>query len=333
MAHPPRGYGELHRPNFCRSVSRLRSLRNAKNAEALNLGQCIAEGVERSNMIGARVCEQNADDRYANLPSRSQNCGSRPWQAQGKISARRRLFCEDEGHPNEAKPLPWRIAIMSKELYAAVDTFLAERLVGSDPVLDAVRKSCIDANLPAISVVPTYGKFLNLIARMLGARTILEIGTLAGYSTIWLARALPAGGRLVTLEADATHAVIARTNFLRAGLTNVIELREGPALTTLAQLAAAGHETRFDLIFIDADKPNNAAYFNWALKLARPGSLIIIDNVIRDERILDSGSTDPSIQSRRQLFTLLASEPRVSATALQTVDAKGHDGFAMALVL
>ena len=223
--------------------------------------------------------------------------------------------------------------MMSKELYAAVDTFLGERLVGSDPVLDAVRKSCIDANLPAISVVPTYGKFLNLIARMLGARTILEIGTLAGYSTIWLARALPAGGRLVTLEADATHAVIARTNFLRAGLTNVIELREGPALTTLAQLAAAGDETRFDLIFIDADKPNNAAYFNWALKFSRPGSLIIIDNVIRDERILDSGSTDPSIQSRRQLFTLLASEPRVSATALQTVDAKGHDGFAMALVL
>jgi predicted O-methyltransferase YrrM len=222
---------------------------------------------------------------------------------------------------------------MSKELYAAVDTFLAESLVGSDPVLDAVRKSCIDANLPAISVVPTYGKFLNLIARMLGARTILEIGTLAGYSTIWLARALPAGGRLVTLEADATHAVIARTNFLRAGLTNIIELREGPALATLAELAAAGRETRFDLIFIDADKPNNAAYFNWALKLSHPGSLIIIDNVIRDERILDSASSDPSIQSRRQLFTLLASEPRVSATALQTVDAKGHDGFAMALVL
>jgi predicted O-methyltransferase YrrM len=222
---------------------------------------------------------------------------------------------------------------MSKELYAAVDTFLAERLVGSDPVLDAVRKSCIDANLPAISVVPTHGKFLNLLARMLGARTILEIGTLAGYSTIWLARALPAGGRVVTLEADATHAVIARTNFLRAGLTNIIELREGPALTTLAELAAADRETRFDLIFIDADKPNNAAYFNWALKLSHPGSLIIIDNVIRDERILDSASSDPSIQSRRQFFTLLASEPRVSATALQTVDAKGHDGFAMALVL
>jgi predicted O-methyltransferase YrrM len=168
---------------------------------------------------------------------------------------------------------------------------------------------------------------------MLGAHTILEIGTLAGYSTIWLARALPASGRLVTLEADATHAVIARTNFLRAGLTNIIELREGPALTTLAELAAAGRETRFDLIFIDADKPNNAAYFNWALKLSHPGSLIIIDNVIRDERILDSASSDPSIQRRRQLFTLLASEPRVSATALQTVDAKGHDGFAMALVL
>ena len=222
---------------------------------------------------------------------------------------------------------------MSKELYAAIDTFLSDSLVGADAVLDAVRKSCIDANLPPIAVVPTYGKFLNLIARAIGARTILEIGTLAGYSTIWLARALPADGRLVTLEADPTHAVIARSNFLRAGLSNIIELREGPALATLAQLAAAGSETRFDLIFIDADKPNNAAYFNWALKLSHPGSLIIIDNVIRDDRILDSDSTDPSIQSRRQLFTLLANEKRVSATALQSVDAKGHDGFAMALVL
>lgn len=221
---------------------------------------------------------------------------------------------------------------MSKELYAAIDTFLTASLIGSDPLLDAVRESCVEAGLPAISVVPTYGKFLNLMARMLGARTILEIGTLAGYSTIWLARALPANGRLVTLEADPKHAVVARTNFRRAGLAGFIDLREGLAVETLPGVAV-DHAAGFDLIFIDADKPSNPTYFTWALKLSHPGSLIIIDNVIRDGRILEPNSIDPSIQSRRQLFTLVANEPRVSATALQTVDAKGHDGFAMALVL
>jgi predicted O-methyltransferase YrrM len=221
---------------------------------------------------------------------------------------------------------------MSKELYAAIGAFLDETLVGSDPVLDAVQESCREADLPTISVVPTYGKFLNLLARMLSARTILEIGTLAGYSTIWLARALPANGRLVTLESDPKHAAIARTNFRRAGLADLIDLREGIAVETLPGVAA-DHASGFDLIFIDADKPSNPTYFTWALKLSHPGSLILMDNVIRDGRILESDSTDPSIQSRRRLFTLIANEPRVSGTALQMVDAKGHDGFAMALVL
>lgn len=221
---------------------------------------------------------------------------------------------------------------MSKDLYAAVDTYLSAALGPSDPILDAVLKSHLDANLPPINVVPTQGKFLNLLARILHAHTILEIGTLGGYSTIWLARALPPTGRLVTLEADPLHAEIARVNFARAGLTNIIELRLGKALDTLPGVAAA-HPAPFDLVFIDADKQNNPAYFTWALKLTHPGSLIIIDNVVRDGAILNPATTDPAIQGTRHLFELLHNEPRVSASALQTVDAKGHDGFALALVL
>ena len=221
---------------------------------------------------------------------------------------------------------------MSQELYTAIDSFLSSSLVPSDSVLDAVLKSHLDAGLPPIAVTPTLGKFLNLIARSISARKILEVGTLGGYSTIWLARALPPTGRLVTLEFDPKHAEVARKNFQQAGLARVIEIHIGKALDTLPQVAAA-HPAPFDLIFIDADKQNNPSYFAWALKLSRPGSIIIIDNVVRDGAILNAASDSPDIRGIRQLFADLASEPRVQATAIQTVDAKGHDGFVLALVL
>jgi predicted O-methyltransferase YrrM len=221
---------------------------------------------------------------------------------------------------------------MSQDLYTAVDTYLATQLIPPDPILDAVLKSHLDADLPPINVTPTQGKFLNLLARTMHAKRILEIGTLAGYSTIWLARALSPGGRVITLEYDPKHADVASKNFRRAGLENVIELHIGKALDTLPKIAAA-NPAPFDLIFIDADKQNNPNYFQWALKLSRPGTIIIVDNVVRDGAILDAASTDTAIQGTRQLFELLHNEPRVDATALQTTDAKGHDGFALALVL
>jgi predicted O-methyltransferase YrrM len=179
-------------------------------------------------------------------------------------------------------------------------------------------------------VTPSQGKLLHILARLQGARHILEIGTLGGYSTIWLARALPEGGRLVTIEADPRHADVARKNILRAGLDLLVDLRLGLGLDVLAELAAEGGA--FDLAFIDADKQNIPEYFKFALKLARRGSLIIVDNVVRDGRVIDSKSHDPDIVGIRRFNEMLAAEPRVSATAIQTVGAKGYDGFAIALV-
>ncbi len=221
---------------------------------------------------------------------------------------------------------------MSQELYTAVDSFLSSSLAPPDAVLDAVLKSHLDTGLPPIAVTPTLGKFLNLIARSIGAKQILEIGTLGGYSSIWMARALPTGGRLITLEFDPKHAEVARKNFRHAGLEKIIEIHIGKALDTLPEIAAA-NPAPFDLIFIDADKQNNPGYFTWALKLSRPGAIIIIDNVVRDGAILNAASDSPDIRGIRQLFADLASEHRVQATAIQTVDAKGHDGFVIALVL
>jgi predicted O-methyltransferase YrrM len=188
-----------------------------------------------------------------------------------------------------------------------------------------------EAGLPAINVAPNQGKLLHLWARMVGARSILEVGTLGGYSTIWLARALPDGGRLISLEADARHAEVARANIARAGLQAVVEVRLGMALDTLPELAAEGREP-FDFVFIDADKPNNAAYFDWALTLSRPGSIIVVDNVVRDGDVIDADSDSSTVQGVRRLLERIAAEPRVSATAIQTVGAKGYDGFAIALV-
>src|SRR5271163_2511318 len=219
-----------------------------------------------------------------------------------------------------------------REKWEAVDQYLTDLLVRPESALNAALADAAKAGLPAISVTPSQGKLLNLLARLQGARKILEIGTLGGYSTIWLARALPAGGRLVTLEADPKHAEVAQSNIARAGLSGTVEIRLGKAAESLGRL----HEEDagpFDLIFIDADKPNIPAYLEWALKLTRQGSLIICDNVVRDGAVADSESSDPAVRGVREFFDMLAAEPRLSATALQTLGSKGYDGFAMALVI
>jgi predicted O-methyltransferase YrrM len=217
------------------------------------------------------------------------------------------------------------------ERWAAVDRYITDLLVPSDAALDAALAASAAAGLPPHDVSPSQGKLLFLLARMQGARSILEIGTLGGYSTIWLARALPAGGRLVTLEIDPRHAAVARDNIARARLADVVDIRVGRALDTLPALAAEGGNP-FDLIFIDADKRHNADYLRWALRLARVGTVMVVDNVVRDGAVIDATSTDPSVRGVRELNALLAAEPRVSATAIQTVGSKGYDGFLLALV-
>ncbi len=220
---------------------------------------------------------------------------------------------------------------MTEELWTAVDRYITDLLVPPDPALDSALAASVAAGLPQIQVAPNQGKLLALLAQIHGAMSILEIGTLGGYSTIWLARALPGGGRLVTLEADPGHAEVATSNIANAGLAGIVEVRLGRALDTLPQLASEGSGP-FDLIFIDADKANNPDYFTWALQLSRPGTVIIVDNVVRRGAVIDADSEDPDIQGTRRLHQLLASAPRVSATAIQTVGSKGHDGLAIALV-
>jgi predicted O-methyltransferase YrrM len=220
---------------------------------------------------------------------------------------------------------------VNDQLWRTVDGYVADRLLTPDPVLADALRTSDEAGLPAINVAPNQGKLLHLLARIQQARFVLEIGTLGGYSTIWLARGLPADGRLISLEADAAHAEVAKANVDRAGLAEVVDIRVGPALDTLPQLAAEGVGP-FDLVFIDADKENNPSYFRWALRLARTGGVIIVDNVVRAGRIIDGDSDDGRITGTRELFDLVASEPRVSATAVQTVGSKGHDGFLIALV-
>jgi len=220
----------------------------------------------------------------------------------------------------------------SQDKWIAVDEYLSDSLSLSDPALDAALAANGAAGLPSIDVSPSQGKFLQLLAQLRGARRILEIGTLGGYSTICMARALPEGGRLVTLEVDAKHAEVARANISRAGLPDVVEIRIGPALETLARMQEEGTEP-FDMIFIDADKPNSPAYLDWALKFSSLGSLIICDNVVRDGAVADAESLDPGVQGARRLFEMLGAEPRLNATALQTVGLKGYDGFSIALVV
>jgi predicted O-methyltransferase YrrM len=218
---------------------------------------------------------------------------------------------------------------MTDERWSAVDRYITDLVVQPDPVLDAALEASIAAGLPEISVTPGHGKLLYLLAKIRHASRILEIGTLGGYSTIWLARALPSSGRVVTLESNPSHAAVARSNIARAGLTGVVDLRVGLALDVLPALAAEGR--KFDLTFIDADKPNIPAYFEWAMKLSNPASLIIVDNVVRDGAVIDETSDDPSIRGVRRFNELLAADKRVSATTIQTVGSKGYDGFTIAL--
>ncbi|MFL5487836.1 MAG: O-methyltransferase [Gemmatimonadaceae bacterium] len=220
---------------------------------------------------------------------------------------------------------------MTDDLWTEVDHYFSRALLPDDPVLDAALESSAAGGLPAISVSPTQGRLLQMLAQIVGARSILEVGTLGGYSTIWLARGLSEGGRLVTLEVDPNHAEVARANVSRAGLGDVVEIQIGNALETLPKLSA-DRRGPFDLIFIDADKQNIPTYFEWALKLSHAGSLIIVDNVVRDGAVIDADGDDPSVQGVRRFVELVGAEAGVSATAIQTVGIKGYDGFAIVLV-
>jgi predicted O-methyltransferase YrrM len=219
--------------------------------------------------------------------------------------------------------------LATDKVWTAIDEYLADSLVPPDPSLDAVLAASAAAGLPPINVAPNQGKLLMLLARAMSATAILEIGTLGGYSTIWLARGLAPGGHLITLEANPDYAEIARANIKHASLEATVSVRVGRAQDTLPGLAAEGP---FDLIFIDADKPGTPGYFQWAVRLARPGSLIIVDNVVREGAILDALGEDQNILGMRRFFELAATDPRVTGTAIQTVGAKGHDGLAILLV-
>jgi predicted O-methyltransferase YrrM len=218
------------------------------------------------------------------------------------------------------------------DTWNSVDQYLTDLLVRPEPSLHSALVASHDAGLPAINVSPPQGKLLQLLIKWKNARRILEIGTLGAYSTIWLARALPPDGRLVTLESEPTHAAVARSNLSRAGLNHLVDLHVGPAVETLERLAAL-RTPPFDFIFIDADKPSYPDYLQWSLKLSRPGTLIIADNTIRDGAVIDAHNVDPRVQGVRKLHELIAAEPRLSATALQTVGSKGYDGFTIALVI
>lgn len=221
---------------------------------------------------------------------------------------------------------------MSEETWETVDGYFSELFIRDDPALTAALEASRAAGLPDIAVAPNQGKLLMLLARALGARRMLEIGTLGGYSSIWLARALPPDGRLVTLEYDRRHAEVARANIARAGLSDRVEVRVGRAVETLPRLVEEGAGP-FDLIFIDADKPGYPDYLDWSLKLARQGTLIVADNVVREGEVADAGSDDPLVLGVRRFNARVAAEPRLEATAIQTVGVKGYDGFVFALVV
>lgn len=221
---------------------------------------------------------------------------------------------------------------MNPEQWIAVDSYISSTLIAPDPILEAALQASTEAGLPAIQVSAAQGRLLQILAKSCAAREILEIGTLGGYSTICLARALPSGGHMATLEVDPKHADVARKNIARANLAEVVDVRVGPALDTLPMLAVQ-HPAPFDLIFIDADKPSSPDYFVWALKLSRVGSLIIVDNVVRNGALADAATVDPAVQGSRILHEVIAKEPRVLATTIQTVGAKGYDGLTFAVVL
>jgi predicted O-methyltransferase YrrM len=218
-----------------------------------------------------------------------------------------------------------------QQTWTSVDDYVSDRLSPHDEALEQAITGAVDAGLPAIQVSPPQGKLLALLARSIGARTVLEFGTLGGYSTIWMARGLAPGGRLITLEADPRHAALARQNIAGAGVQDVVEVRVGKALEALPTLASEGAGP-FDLIFIDADKANTPAYFTWALKLAHRGTLIVVDNVVRKGAVADPATHDADVKGMQRFFEMAGAERRVTATAIQTVGSKGYDGFSVVLV-
>ncbi len=220
---------------------------------------------------------------------------------------------------------------MNQQLFESVDHYVSGLWGDQDEALIVAERSIVEAGLPQISVSPNQGKFLHVLARLCKANRILEIGTLGGYSTIWMARALPSSGRLISLELDPLHASVARKNIIHAGLDSLVEIRIGKALDSLAQMKAE-NVLPFDMIFIDADKPPYAEYFQWALQLSKSGTLIVADNVIREGKVLDATSSDPMVQGAQRFNQLLASHPGVTATIIQTVGLKEHDGMAIAVV-
>jgi len=220
---------------------------------------------------------------------------------------------------------------MTEELWKQVDDYINEVAIRQDAPLEAAAASAVAAQLPPVSVTPAYGKLLHLLARMQRATRILEIGTLAGYSTIWLARAVAAGGRVVTIESNPRHADIARANIERAGLGDRVDIRVGTALAVLPELAAE-NQPPFDFTFIDADRAGLADYFEWSIRLSRSGSVIIVDNVVRKGAVIDPASDNVDVKGIRRFNERLQRDTRVDATMMQTVSGKGHDGFALALV-
>jgi predicted O-methyltransferase YrrM len=226
----------------------------------------------------------------------------------------------------------WQAVGVPAGTWTEVDAYFEGALLGHDDILDEVLGRSREAGLPPISVSPLQGKLLHLLAKTVRATRILEVGTLGGYSSIWMARALPAGGRLVTLEIDPHHAEVATANVARAGLDDVVEVRIGPAADSLARMAAEG-EAPWDLVFIDADKASNAEYFGWAMRLTRSGSLVVVDNVVRQGDVADTASDDPAVIGVCRLVDVMAAEPRIEATAVQTVGSKGYDGFIVGLVV
>jgi predicted O-methyltransferase YrrM len=220
---------------------------------------------------------------------------------------------------------------MTQELWTSVDHYITDTLLPPDAVLDAAVEASDAAGLPSIQVSAAQGRLLEIIARVQGASRILEIGTLGGYSTIWMARALPSDGALITIEIDPKHAAVAQANIARAGLGDRVEILVGNAREILPDLARR-EAAPFDMTFIDADKASIPVYFEWAMKMSRPGSLILVDNVVREGAVIEAESEDASVQGVRRLNEMMAADPRVKATVIQTVGVKGHDGLAIALV-
>ena len=277
---------------------------------------------ERRKASGVEVAEPMLTDM---VNRRAVSADGTRRRRRGPAAPFRVLVPFEVRHPESEKKT------MSKKTWAAVDDYIVDALFAADPALDAVLAANRDQGLPAIDVSPAQGKLLSLLARIQGAKKILEIGTLGGYSTIWMARALPADGKIVTLELDPHHAKVARSNFERAGVSERVDLRVGPALQSLAALGAE-NAGPFDLIFIDADKPNNPNYLSWAMRLSRPGTVIICDNVIRDGAVLDEDGHDANVEGARAAFSFIGGDKRLDGTAIQTVGAKGYDGFAIAIV-